>query len=151
MRRLRISRVVAAVVAVVTGGALAAFGPAGPAVAYFSPPLYLDLRVDTPAYLVAGGAAVNVPVEVICTSSTAYVTVTITQSVNGTVAQGSTWADVGCTHAWQTFLLTVPATVSGAAFVRGSALAQASTSACTGPPDYTCGAERYTATIRLRR
>ena len=150
MRWLGISRTLAAVAAVVTGGLVVALGPSTPAVAYFSPPLFLDIRVDSPAYLVAGGAAVNVPVEVICTSDTAYVTVSITESVKGKVAQGSTYANVGCTHAWQQFLMTVPASGGGVAFAAGSALAQASTSACTS--DYqTCGAERNTATIRLRR
>ena len=42
----------------------------GPAVAFFSGGLFLDVQVESPARLVARGAAADVPLEVTCGSET---------------------------------------------------------------------------------
>ncbi len=76
--RLR-TRVAAVVVAIVAGGVLAVFAASGPAVAFFSGGLFLDVHVESPATLVRG-AAVDVPLEVTCNASpNAFVSVTVTQ------------------------------------------------------------------------
>jgi len=68
------------VVAIVAGGVLAVFAASGPAVAFFSGGLFLDVHVESPATLVARGAAVDVPLEVTCNASpNAFVSVTVTQ------------------------------------------------------------------------
>jgi hypothetical protein len=54
------------VVALLLGGLLALFATSGPAVAFFSGGLFLDVQVDSPARLLARGAAIEVPLEVTC-------------------------------------------------------------------------------------
>ncbi len=68
MRTKRI-KVATAVVAILVGGLLAWFATAGPAVAFFSGGLFLDVQVESPATLLAKGAAVQVPVEVTCNAT----------------------------------------------------------------------------------
>src|SRR6266516_2029786 len=75
----------------VAAGVLAMFATGGPAVAFFSGGLFLDVQVESPATLVARGAAVDVPLEVTCNASFADVFVTVTQKAGSGsgVAQGS--------------------------------------------------------------
>jgi hypothetical protein len=54
------------VVAIILGSVLALFATTGPAVAFFSGGLFLDVQVNSPAHPVGGGASVDVPVEVTC-------------------------------------------------------------------------------------
>ena len=54
--------------ALAAGGGFAVFGSASPAVAYSSPPLFLDISIQSPATLVAHGAAVQVPVKLSCST-----------------------------------------------------------------------------------
>src|SRR6266487_6115797 len=106
--RLR-TKVAAAVVAIVVGGVLALFATGGPAVAFFSGGLFLDVQVESPATLVARGAAVDVPLEVTCNArpGTSSVQVTVTQKSGSGVAQGST--SVGCTGSGQQIRVRVRA------------------------------------------
>jgi uncharacterized protein (DUF58 family) len=60
-------------------GLLALFATSGPAVAFFSGGLFLDVQVDSPARLLARGAAIEVPLEVTCNAvGTVDVQVTVT-------------------------------------------------------------------------
>jgi hypothetical protein len=141
-------KAVAALLAVGTGGGLAATLPASPAVAYFSPPLFLDVVVESPGRLIAGGAGVQVPVEVTCNAGVvAEVDIRVTQNVNGRLAEGVGFAIVGCTGMHQQVLLTAVAS-GNRAFATGRALAAASVFGCTTG---VCGFERDQRTIRLRR
>src|SRR6266508_3738327 len=95
------TRVAAAVVALTAGGVLALFASAGPAVAFFSGGLFLDVQVESPASLVARGAAVDVPLEVTCNASpnNAFIQVTVTQRAGSGIAQGTAVASaeiLGC-------------------------------------------------------
>ncbi len=54
--RTKRTRVATAVVALLLGGLLALFATSGPAVAFFSGGLFLDVQVGSPAHLVARGA-----------------------------------------------------------------------------------------------
>jgi hypothetical protein len=54
------------VVAIILGSVLALFATTGPAAAFFSGGLFLDVQVNSPAHPVGGGASVDVPVEVTC-------------------------------------------------------------------------------------
>ena len=85
--RLR-TRLAAAVVAILAGSVLTLFATTGPAVAFFSGGLFLDVQVDSPAHLVAGGASVDVPVEITCNArpGTSQVTVSVTQRVGKGIA-----------------------------------------------------------------
>ena len=69
MRTKLRTRAAAAVVALLLGGLLALFATSGPAVAFFSGGLFLDVQVESPARLVARGAAVDVPLEVTCNAT----------------------------------------------------------------------------------
>jgi hypothetical protein len=141
------NRLVAAALAVATGGGIAVAAPASPAVAFFSPPLFLDIRVLSPAQLVASGAAVQVPVEATCNAEEAFVSVVVTQRVGKRLAKGSGFADVGCTMSRQQVLVTVVAD-QGTAFTRGDAFAEGMIFGCT--PQF-CGREDDQTTIEIQR
>src|SRR6266487_3157123 len=90
-------KLAAVVVAIVAGGLLALFATSGPAVAFFSGGLFLDVQVQSPATLVANGAAVDVPLKITCNATEfASVSVTVTQHSGSGVAQGSGGTGVAC-------------------------------------------------------
>ncbi len=141
-------KLAAAAVAIGAGGGIAAVVPGGTAVAYYSPPLFVDIAVQGPAHLVAGGAGVSVPVEVTCNpGAIAQVSIAMTQSVDGRVARGVGYAEVGCSGAHQTVLLTAVAQ-GNRAFRTGRGLAEGTVFTCI--PEG-CGTERDQRTIRIRR
>ena len=148
--RLR-GRLAAAVVAIILGSVLALFATTGPAVAFFSGGLFLDVQVNSPAHLVAKGAAVDVPVEVTCNATgTSEVTVTVTQRVGKGIAQGTNSVPVACAGSGQNLVVRVRATVGGKAFQRGDAVADAEIFGCNA--DFsTCGSETDSEVIRIRR
>ena len=148
--RLR-GRLAAAVVAIILGSVLTLFATTGPAVAFFSGGLFLDVQVES-ATRVSNGAAVDVTLEVTCNArpGTAEVTVTVTQRVGKGIAQGSGSTGVGCTGSGQNVVVRVRATVGGKAFQRGDAVADAVLQGCNA--DFsTCGSETDSEVIRIRR
>jgi len=113
----------AAALAAGTGFALT--GSASPAVAYSSPPVFLDISIGSPAHLVAKGAAVQVPVTTSCTTpdGMAYVSVSITERVGGKkTATGTQNFTVSCIGSRQTNLVTISSN-DGVAFAKGTAFA----------------------------
>jgi len=148
MRTVR-TRALAATAAVLAGLLLALGVNAGPAVAFFSGGLFLEVDLESRASLVARGAAVDVPVEVTCNATgTVDLFVSVTQRVNGRVAAGSGFAQVGCSGSGQRIVVRVTASPSGRAFVQGTAVAEAEVFGCR--PNI-CGLETDTETVRLRR
>jgi hypothetical protein len=148
--RLR-AKVAAAAVAIVAAGVLALFVSGGPAVAFFSGGLFLDVHVESPATLVARGAAVDVPLEVTCNAApgTSSVSVTVSQKAGSGVAQGSGSTSVGCTGSGQQIRVRVLA--SGAkTFKQGIAVATANVFGCT-PNFSVCGEETDSQTITIQR
>jgi hypothetical protein len=149
--RLR-ARLAAAVVAILVGSVLALFAAPGPAVAFFSGGLFLDVQVESPARLVGGGAAVDVPLEITCNArpGTSEVSVTVTQRVGKGIAQGSGFTGVGCTGSGQDVVVRVRATAGGKAFQRGLAVADAVIFGCNS--DFsTCGSETDSEEVSIRR
>jgi hypothetical protein len=148
MRTKLRTRAATAVVALLLGGLLALFATSGPAVAFFSGGLFLDVQVESPARLVARGAAVDVPVEVTCNATgTAFVFVSVTQKAGSGVAEGFGSASVGCTGSRQQ--ITVRAQASGGkTFKQGAAVATAFVDGCNR---VTCGSERDSEAIDIRR
>jgi hypothetical protein len=146
--RTKRTRVATAVVALLLGGLLALFATSGPAVAFFSGGLFLDVQVESPARLVARGAAVDVPVEVTCNAiGTAFVQVSVTQKAGSGVAQGFGSTSVGCTGSSQQ--ITVRVQASGAkTFKQGTAVATAFVDGCN---NVTCGSERDSEEIQIQR
>jgi len=146
--RLR-ARLAAAAVAITAGVVLALFATTGPAVAFFSAGLFLDVQVQSPAHLVARGASVDVPVEITCNADgPVFVSVTVTQRVGKGIAGGTGFAEFGCTGGGQDVVVRVRATVGGNAFIRGPAVADGTISGCR--PNV-CGSETDSETIRIRR
>jgi hypothetical protein len=134
--------------ALAAGGGFAVFGSSSPAVAYSSPPLTLDISIQSPATLVAHGAAVNVPVTVTCPYGTdASVYISLSEKVGNKTASGTNSVDVGCTGSRETILVTVPSQ-NGLAFAKGSAFAQGEIFACSY---YFCGDETDSATITINK
>lgn len=146
-RRLRTKTALAAAV-IAIGATLATVGSAAPAVAFFSPPLLLEIHVDSPASLVAKGAGVTVTVQIECAgASTAFVDVSLTERVGSQIAKGFGQTQVGCTNQNQTVLVSVVAQ-PGKAFRKGSAIADGFISACT-PTFSICGSEQDTVVIDI--
>jgi hypothetical protein len=146
--RTKRTRVATAVVALLLGGLLALFATSGPAVAFFSGGLFLDVQVESPARLVARGAAVDVPIEVTCNATgPAFVQVVVTQKAGSGVAQGFGFAEVGCTGSGQQVTIRVQAS-GGKTFKQGTAVASAEIFGCN---DVTCGSETDSEVIEIRR
>ena len=147
--RLRTRAAAAVAVALLAAGSFTLFAPARPAVAFSSGGLFLDVQVEAPARLVAGGAAVDVTLEITCNASSPVdVFVTATQRVGRGVAAGSGFRTFGCTGSGQDVTVRVTASPFGKAFVRGRAVVEAEIFGCR--PNI-CGSENDSETVQLRR
>jgi hypothetical protein len=134
-------------VGLVVVAAAAAFGPINSAVAFFSGGLSIDVHVNSPATLVARGAALKVPVTIDCNSTRgAYLEVDATERTGSGIAQGYTEEHVACIGGPQQ--LTVQLTAYGHAFKRGTAVVTATLGACGFG---TCGNESDTQSISVVR
>jgi hypothetical protein len=148
---IRNNRIKAAVAAVTVTGATVAtmLIPASPAVAFSSGGLVLDVVVQSPAHLIANGAAVAVPVNYTCFgTSNATVSVSLTERVSGgAIASGSgNLFNTNCTGEIQSVTIDIPA--SGArAFTKGVAFATANIFGCAN----FCGQETHSRTITIQR
>ncbi|HET8684307.1 MAG TPA: hypothetical protein VFM54_20885 [Micromonosporaceae bacterium] len=129
MRRAQLIARVAALLAVIVGGAAAFTLPAGADVSVMSPPL-AGVQIGSPATWVAKGAAISVPVTVICApGGTGQLYVEVTQRSGGNIATGSTYVyPVSCTGSFQTINVVVSA--SGEPFRKGTALVSAHFTVC---------------------
>ena len=147
--KLRRRAAAAIVIALLAAGSFAVLAPAGPAVAFSSGGLFLDVQVEEPAHLVARGAAVDVPLEITCNASfPVEVFVTVTQRVSKGVAAGSGFESFGCTGSGQDVTVRVTASPFGKAFIRGNAVIEAQIFGCR--PNI-CGEETDSETVQLRR
>jgi hypothetical protein len=145
--RLR-PKLAAAVVAIIAAVVLALFATTGPAVAFFSGGLFLDVQVNSPAHLVARGAAVDVPLEVTCNATGSVdVFVSVSQKAGSGVAQGSGFTSVGCTGSGEQVTVRVQAS-GGKSFKQGSAVASAEIFGCN---NVTCGSETDSEVIQIQR
>jgi hypothetical protein len=148
MRKPRSPAVALAATAIASGGLLALAIPASPALAFFSSPLLLDVRVQSPATLVSRGAAISVPVEVTCAGGRfASVDVTVVERVGSETARGSGFSDVTCDGHRRTIQITVFAQ-SDKAFRKGTGFAQANIFGCANS---FCGNESDSRTISIVR
>jgi hypothetical protein len=146
--RLRAKLAVSALVAILAGASFALFAPSGPAVAFSSGGLFLDVQVESPAHLVSRGAAVDVTLEVTCNSPFgADVFVTVTQKSGSGVAQGFGSTSVGCTGSGQQITVRVTAS-GGKTFKQGTAVASAEVFGCN---NVTCGSETDSEVIQLQK
>jgi hypothetical protein len=146
MRAKLRTKVAAAVVALAAGAVLALFASSGPAVAFFSGGLFLDVQVESPASLVSRGAAVDVPLEVTCNARFADLYVTVTQKSGSGVAQGFGYTSVGCTGSGQQITVRVTAS-GGKTFKQGTAVANAEIFGCRS----ICGDETDSEVIDIKR
>jgi hypothetical protein len=146
--RLRAKLAVAALVAILAGASFALFAPAGPAVAFSSGGLFLDVQVES-ARLVSRGAAVDVTLELTCNASSPVdVFVTVTQRSGSGVAAGSGFASFGCTGSGQQVTVRVTASPSGKTFKQGAAVVEAEVFGCR--PNI-CGSETDSEVIQLQK
>ena len=107
-------------------------GSASSAVADDAP---VSMSIQSPATLIAHGAAINVPVLVTCPAGTnAFMRLSVTQAVGKRTASAQQDTDVACTGAPQT--VTVTLTTDGVPFSKGgNAYAQGYLSACVPSAD----------------
>jgi hypothetical protein len=132
--------------ALVGGVALALLSPAAPALAFDSGGLYLAVAVQSPATLVARGAAVDVPIDVTCNSPYyVYLSAQVTERVGSRIASGDNYVQLACTGSPQRVLMRVVAN-SGKPFTRGTAVASANLNGCNAT---ICGNESDSAIIRI--
>jgi hypothetical protein len=144
--RLR-TRAATAVVAILLGGLLALTATSGPAVAFFSGGLFLDVQVES-ATLVSRGAAVDVTLEVTCNATgTAFVQASVTQKAGSGVARGFGSTEVGCTGSGQQVVVRVLAS-PGKTFKQGTAVVSAEIFGCNNT---TCGSETDSEVIDITR
>jgi hypothetical protein len=136
---------VGVVVALVSAAIAALIGPVSTAVGFFSPPLSLDVKVNSPATLVSKGAAVNVPLDVVCTSKQADLFVRVNQRAGSQIAQGDAYKLITCEGDLQQVTVTVFA--NGKAFKKGTGVAEAEIFGCFR----FCGSETDTAEIAIAR
>jgi hypothetical protein len=147
MRKLRSTLGTAAAIA--AGGILAAVVPSSTAVAFFSSPLLLDVRVQSPATLIARGVALSVPLEVTCAGGQfAGVSLSVSQRVGSETTSGFAFEDVTCNGQRQTIFVTVQAQSGSKAFRKGTGFAQAEIFGCT---ETFCGSETDSRTISIER
>jgi hypothetical protein len=121
-------------------------GPLSSAVGFFSGGLSLDVQIQSPATLLSRGAAINVPLQVVCTSQQADVFVQVTQRAGSEIAQGFGFKTITCEGDLQAVNVTVSAN-SGKAFKKGTAVAQAEIFGCLR----FCGSESDTAEIAIAK
>jgi hypothetical protein len=147
MRTKLRTKAAAVAAAVLLGGLLALFATSGPAVAFFSGGLFLDVQIGSPATLVARGAAVEVPLEVTCNATgTVLVQATVTQKAGSGVAQGSGSTRVGCAGSGEQVTVLVRAT-GVKTFKKGEAVVTAEVFGCN---NVTCGSETDNEVVQLR-
>jgi hypothetical protein len=145
--RLRVKLAVAALVAILAGASFALFAPSGPAVAFSSGGLFLDVQVES-ATLVSRGAAVDVTLEVTCNATgSAFVDVSVTQKSGSGVAQGSGSTQVGCTGSGEQIVVRVRA-FGAKAFKQGTAVVSAEIFGCN---NVTCGSETDSEVIQIQK
>jgi hypothetical protein len=129
MKRIRTRH--PAALALLVGGAMAALVPVGAAVALDSPPQGAGIEVQSPADLLARGAAVSVPVTYQCAPGDQEIEIrveVVQRSGSGTIyGYGSRTAS--CTGGLQSTSVTV--TAGDRVFKKGTAVASAEA--------YTCG------------
>jgi hypothetical protein len=151
---IHISRIKAVVAAVTVTGATAAamILPASQAVAFSSGGLALDVLVQSPAQLIAKGAAVGVPVLYTCSPGATDVglSVDVTERVSGNaIASGSAQLPtISCTGEIKSATIDVPAT-SARAFAKGTAFATGAIFGCTSN-FLMCGNQTNNQTITIK-
>lgn len=138
--------------ATVAASAAAVLLPGSAAVALISPPLVLLAQPQSPATLVARGAAVDVPIEYTCTGTGMYINLTLTEKVGKKIASGYGGTNVPCDGATHRTLVRITATTSGTAFAAGSAAAQADVNGCYVRNDrWICGSDSIVRTIKIKK
>jgi len=141
MRRFRLPIVI--VLVAVAGAAL--IGPLGSAVAFFSKGLTLDVQVGSPSKLQARGAAVNVPMQVVCNAQgRAGLDVFITERVGSAIANGEGFVRFQCTGDFQT--VNVPISANGHAFKKGTGVVNAVLFGCGF---HVCGDQDATGNTKI--
>lgn len=147
---MRITRRTTIAAAFVVGTA-AVLLPAASAVAYISPPVVLLAEPQSPAALVAKGAAVDVPVEYSCTTRGMWMELQVTEKVGKGIASGSATTTVPCDSATHRVLVRAPATPSGKAFTKGTAAVRIALSGCwERNGDYRCGNDSIERTVSIK-
>jgi hypothetical protein len=146
--RTKRTRVATAVVAILLGGLLTLFATSGPAIGFFSAGLFLDVQVESPARLLARGAAIEVPLEVTCNASgTVDLFVSVSQRSGSGVAEGFGFESVPCSGSGEQVTVTVQAT-GGKVFKKGTAVVTAEVFGCN---EAICGSETDSEVIVIQR
>lgn len=140
----RIAATAMATAAIAAGASIAAVDTAGPAVAFFSPPLLLEIHVVS-ATVVAKGAGVDVAFQVECAGTRrAFVDFSISERFSKAIANGFGEARVECTDSPQT--IVVLSVAQSVPFKPGTALIESDIFGCTRR---FCGDQTDNETIKV--
>jgi hypothetical protein len=131
------------------GAALALLSPAAPALAFDSGGLHLSIAVQSPATLIARGAAVDVPVEVTCNAQGPWVQLKVTERVGNRLVTGYGEWQVACTGSPQQSIVRVTPS-SDMPFAMGTALVDASIGGCD-ETQTVCGGDSASETVRITK
>jgi hypothetical protein len=141
MRRITM---IAAGLAIAAGVGVAFTLPAGAVVSQESPPV-AAIQVQSPGVLVSRGAAVTVPVLIVCSPGRqGQVNVVLTQRVGSSVANGSGSISIQCTGSLQ--IVEVLVTANNKAFKKGGAVGEAFLFVCS---NFGCSQASDQQTIQL--
>ena len=140
------------VVGTVIASAAAVLIPSAAAVAFISPPLVMLAEAQSPARLVAGGAAVDVTVEYSCTADGMSLAVQVTEKVGKGIASGTGYTNVPCDGATHQVVVRAAANAAGRAFAAGSAATQTDVSGCRFRSGHGfCGQDSIQRTIKIKK
>jgi len=149
---MNFTRARAAAVTVGVAGGIAVLAPGSPALAFISPPLVLLGEAQSPAHLVAAGAAVDVTMEYSCTADRMYVDLQITEKVGKKIASGTGSTSVLCDGGTHNTVIRVAASPSGVAFAKGTAVANTVVYGCRERNGRgMCGQDLISRTIAVKK
>lgn len=132
----------------VATAAAAAILPISAAVAFVSPPLVLLAEPQSTAHLVAGGAALDVPVDYTCAASSMEINLQVTEKMGKRLASGFGYVSVPCDGSSHTTVVRL--TANGTAFAKGTGAVQLSVFGCS--QDFSvCGSDTISRTITISK
>jgi hypothetical protein len=109
-----------------------------------------SITISPVAHLAAGGAIVNVSIDIVCTAGdSGFVSVDLTEGVHKVVASGAIGDEATCSGTDQTVIVPVPGTPGGPTFGRGTAYATAGLNDCD-PSGFPCSQEVTAIPVYVR-
>lgn len=138
------------VLALLVGAAVAVLLPASTAIALHSGPQAMAVTVQSPATLLARGAALEVSVAYSCPSGgSGFLDLTVTQRSGSEIVSGWDSRQVSCTGSTEVVRIVVTPRTGGRAFKKAPVVVEAELFSCGGA--YVCGSVTDSREIDVTR